>query len=216
MNKLGPPSAAFIDSYLEKIGRLSKTRRIVICAVTLFLLIAPVVYFVYMPKYETISTLGEEYESLSAQLQQYKQKAKELHKFRAEAKAIEADFERARQALPESEEIPSLLKNISHAGQDAGLEFLQFKPEREKKIGFYAEIPVSMRFKGSYHEVLGFFYEVSRLSRIVSIKDIKMNATKDRKRKGESEWEQLDVSCTSVTYKFVDKQPPISTATRKK
>lgn len=216
MNKLRPPSSAFIDPYLEKIGRLSRTQRIAICVVTLALIIIPVVYFVYIPKHEKISTLREEYESLSLELSQYKQKAKELNKYRAEVKAIEADFDRARQALPESEEIPSLLKNISHAGQDAGLEFLQFRPESEKKIGFYAEIPVSMRFKGSYHEVLDFFYRVSKLSRIVSIKDIKMNATKDRKQKGESNWEQLDVSCTSVTYKFVDKQTQPSTITKKK
>lgn len=216
MKKLSPPSSAFIDPYLEKIGRLSRTKRIMICVATLALIIAPVVYFVYIPKHEKISTLGKEYESLSAELSKYKQKAKELNKYRAEAKAVEADFDKARQALPESEEIPSLLKNISHAGQDAGLEFLHFKPEREKKLGFYAEIPVSMRFKGSYHEVLDFFSRVSKLSRIVNIKDIKMNATKDRKRKGESNWKQLNVSCTSVTYKFVDKKAQSSTATKKK
>lgn len=216
MKTLSPPSTAFIDPYLEKIGRLSKAKRIAICAAILVLFIAPVVYFVYLPKHESINSLGSEYESLTQELSQYKQKAKDLNKYQAEAKAIEADFVRARQALPESEEIPSLLKNISHAGQDAGLDFLQFKPEREKKLGFYAEIPVSMRFKGSYHEVLDFFYRVSNLSRIVSIKNIKMNTTKDRKRKGDRDWEQLDVSCTSVTYKFVDKPAKTSTINKKK
>jgi type IV pilus assembly protein PilO len=216
MKTLSPPSSAFLDPYLEKIGRLSKTKRIMIGVAILVLIISPVIYFVYIPKHENISRLDEEYASLAKDLAKYKKKAGEIDKYRAEAKAIEADFLRARQALPESEEIPSLLKNVSHAGQDAGLEFLQFRPERERKIGFYAEIPVSMRFQGSYHEVLDFFYRVSKLNRIVSIKDIRMNATKNRKRKGNSDWKQLDVSCSSVTYKFVDQQPKTSTANKKK
>lgn len=216
MNTIGPPSLAFLDPYLEKIGRLSKTKRIVICVLTLVLIIAPVVYFVYMPKHERIGELRKEYEELTAELTQFKQKAKELNKYKAEAKAIEADFARARMALPESEEIPSLLKSISMAGQDAGLVFLQFKPEREKPRGFYSEIPVSMTFKGSYHEVPDFFYRVSKLSRIVNIRDIEMKGTDTRKKKGDMDWKELDVSCSSVTYKFVDQQPQPSTATKKK
>ncbi|WP_373499384.1 type 4a pilus biogenesis protein PilO [Desulfococcus sp.] len=216
MNTIGPPSLAFIEPYLEKIGKFSKTQRIVICLVTLALIIAPVIYFVYIPKHDKISGLRKEYEGLSTELAQFKQKAKELNKYRAEAKAIEADFDNARMALPESEEIPSLLKGISRAGQDAGLVFLQFKPQREKQFGFYAEIPVSMTFKGSYHEVLDFFYRVSSLSRIVSIRDIEIHATNERKRKGNIDWKELDVSCSSVTYKFVDKQPQPSIETKKK
>lgn len=215
MNRISPPSTAFLDPYLEKIGRLSKFQRILICVATLVFIIAPVVYFLYIPKHEQIGILEDEYESLSRELRQYQKKAKSLKKYRAEAKAIEADFEKARQALPENEEIPSLLKNISRAGQDAGLEFFQFRPERESTVGFYARIPVSMKFKGSYHEVLDFFYRVSKLSRIVNIKDIKMSSTKLRKQKGENDWEQLDVSCTSLTYKFVDKTPQAATETRK-
>ena len=216
MKKPSPPSLTFIDPFLEKVGKLSRLQRIMICVVTLALIIAPTVYFVYIPKHEKIETLEREYESLSAELAQYRKKARSLNKYRAEVKAVEAEFNKARQALPESEEIPSLLKNISHAGQDSGLEFLHFRPERERPLGFYAEIPVSMRFRGGYHEVLDFFYRVSKMSRIVNIIDIKMNATKDRKRKGDSDMEQLDVSCTSVTYKFVDRPPQPSTQKKKK
>lgn len=216
MTTLGPPTLAFLDPYLEKIGRLSKPRRILICVLTLVLIIAPVVYFVYMPKHERIGELKKEYEELATELTRFKQKAKELNKYKAEAKAIQADFDKARMALPENEEIPSLLKSISRAGQDAGLVFLQFKPEREKPRGFYAEIPVSMNFKGSYHEVLDFFHRVSKLSRIVSIRDIEMKGTNSRKKKGDTDWKELDVSCSSVTYKFVDQQPPPSTETKKK
>ena len=205
-----------MDPYLEKIGRLSKTKRIVICAVTLALIIAPVVYFVYMPKQERIDELRKEYEELTAELDQFKKKAKELNKYKAEAKAIQADFDKARMALPETEEIPSLLKSISRAGQDAGLVFLQFKPERETPRGFYAEIPVSMTFKGSYHEVLDFFYRVSKLSRIVSIRDIEMKGTDTRKKKGDTDWKELDVACSSVTYKFVDQPLQSLTETKKK
>jgi len=77
-------------------------------------------------------------------------------------------------ALPDKKEIPSLLTSISEAGKEAGLEFLLFQPISEINKDFYAEIPVSIKVAGNYHNVGLFFDNVSRLFRIVNIKDIVM------------------------------------------
>ena len=128
----------------------------------------------------------------------------QLHSYREKMKNAEAKFRDAKKALPEKQEIPSLLTSISRSGQDVGLEVMLFQPMPEAPQEFYAEIPLSLRVAGSYHEVGRFFYEVSKLSRIVNIKDIKMTATKDS--------DDLETACIAVTYKFIEKAAEDNTA----
>ena len=108
-------------------------------------------------------------------------------------------FKSAMKALPEKEEIPSLLTSISRSGQDVGLEFLEFTPKAEVRKEFYAEIPVSIKVQGGYHDLAIFFDKVARLSRIVNIKNISMGRGKGG--------QELNTSCTAVTYKFIEPAP---------
>lgn len=95
-----------------------------------------------------------------------------------------------------------MLTGISQCGQDAGLEFLTFQPQNEMVKDFYAEIPVSIKVTGGYHNVAVFFDNVSRLYRIVNMKDIEMKA--------EQKANTLTTTCTAVTYRFVESEqkPP--------
>jgi len=171
---------------IDKIGKLSRLYRILISLLIFAVLIGPFFYFVYMPKLEKIAQLRKEQETLETKLVQFQNKAKQLKKWLAKMKK-----------LPEKKDIPSLLASISRSGQDAGLEFLLFKPNPERNKEFYAEIPVSIRVTGTYHNVALFFDKVSRLSRIVNFDDIKMvNA----KKKGG----KLNASCTAITYRFIE------------
>ncbi|MGE0084429.1 MAG: type 4a pilus biogenesis protein PilO [Desulfococcaceae bacterium] len=189
-----------LDPFLEKVSKLSKTQRILICILVLTVMIGPSVYFLYIPKHQEIEKLTGEYNTLTAELNELKKIASQLSKYQAEMKAVEAQFAIAKQALPENEEIPSLLTNISLAGQDSGLEFLLFKPEKENPAGFYAEIPVSIKVIGGYHELVTFYQKVARLSRLVNVKDIKISTV----TKKEDTETNLDISCTAVTYKFLE------------
>ncbi len=210
MKKISLPSMEFMHPFFDKIAKLSKLQRVLICTLVLILIIAPVIYFIYLPKYQEIKRLTKQYRSLVTELDKYKRKAREIHKYRAEVKKMEAEFEIAKQALPESEEIPTLLTNISNSGQDAGLEFILFRPDKERESGFYSEIPVSIKVTGTYYEALNFFERVSKLSRIVNIKDIRISEAKSkksrrRKKKIGPQKDLLDITCTAVTYKFIEK-----------
>jgi type IV pilus assembly protein PilO len=112
-------------------------------------------------------------------------------------KAAESRFKLVMKSLPEKEEIPSLLSNISLSGQDAGLEFVLFQPKKEVKKDFYAEIPVAIKVTGKYHNVALFFDKVARLPRVVNIRNIMMTPGKGN--------EKLSTGCTAVTYKFIDR-----------
>jgi type IV pilus assembly protein PilO len=137
------------------------------------------VYFSYYPKFQQISTLDTRHKKLKSELDTAKKNAGQLQKFQQEMKEAEENFKIASKALPETKEIPSLLTNISKSGQDSGLEFLLFQPNPDKSIGFYSEIPVLIQVKGGYHNLALFFDRVSRLSRIVNIKDIDIEASNE-------------------------------------
>ena len=188
-----------IDSFISKIENLSKMQRILIFSAILILLIVIFVFMLYKPKLEKIGKLDKELDELEKKLVVAKKNAENLEKFQKMMKEAEFQFKTAMKALPEKEEIPSLLTSISRSGQDVGLEFLLFEPKTEVRKEFYAEIPVAMNIKGGYHDLAMFFDKVARLSRIVNIKNISIGRTKDS--------QELSASCTAVTYKFVEPAP---------
>ncbi|MDX9785632.1 MAG: type 4a pilus biogenesis protein PilO [Desulfobacterales bacterium] len=190
-------SVQVMTPIFEKIGMLSKLQRSLICCASFLILIGAFYYFSYMPKIEKINGLTQRRDTLRQQVATAQQKAKQLAKYREEKKKAEADFMIARKVLPEKTEIPSLLTGISRSGQNAGLEFLLFQPQKEIRKDFYAEIPVSVKVVGGFHNVAAFFDNVARLDRIVTVQNVAMEADKAGKDK-------LTTSCTAVTYRFVE------------
>jgi type IV pilus assembly protein PilO len=201
-------SPSKIESFFEKIEKLTKVQRILISVGIFVLIIGGFLYVLYWPKYDEITKLEKRLEKIESQLKTAKRNAAALKKFQAKMKEAEAQFKTAMRALPEKEEIPSLLTSVSKSGQDAGLEFLLFEPKPEVRKEFYAEIPVAINVTGGYHDLAVFFDKVARLSRIVNIRDIAMGRAKD----GAS----LNTSCTAVTYKFVEPPPQATSKSKKK
>lgn len=184
-----------LDPLFEKVGQLTQLHRILICVGALVLLAGGFFYFSYLPSIQEIDKLKNQKASLEKQLETTQKKAAQLAEYREKMKKAEEDFMVAKAVLPETREIPSLLTSVSQSAQDAGLEVPLFQPQSEAEKDFYAEIPVSIKVSGSYHNVAAFFDNVSRLYRIVNIRNIEMKS-------GNSDT-ILDTSCTAVTYKFV-------------
>ena len=199
--------ASFSDKLtplVERIQKLTTLQRVLICVLTIVLLVGSFVYFSYMPKYEQLQALETEYQDLETKLVQARNAARQLPALKKELAAAEVRFNTVQRALPEKEEIPSLLASISRSGSEVGLDFLLFQPKAEASREFYAEIPVDIRVQGSFHSVGLFFDRVAHLPRIVNIMDVTMvpgNASK-------GPYSNLVTSCTATTYKFVEAPPP--------
>jgi len=201
MKKPSVPSVS-MDAFFEKVEKISKVQRILIYVGSFVLLIGPFIYFSYFPKFKQIETLTKELESLNSRLVVARRQAAQLQAWRDREKKAAAAFNIAKKALPQKKEIPTLLASISESGQESGLEFLLFKPQNERSKQFYAEIPVSIKVTGRYHDLAAFFDKVSRLPRLVNVDNIQLTAPK----KGD----RLSGTCTAVTYRFVEpnKAPP--------
>ena len=197
MKKGTAVTAEKVNPVFEKLEQLSKIQRIAIWIGVLVLLIAGFVWFSYLPKFKQIDKLKTKLTSIEKQLEVAKRNARQLNAYRKKMKDAEEQFKIVMRALPEKEEIPTLLTGISKAGRDSGLEFALFEPKPEVEKDFYAEIPVAMKITGDYHGVATFFESVAELNRIVNIRDIKVTPDKENNTK-------LLASCSAVTYKFIE------------
>jgi type IV pilus assembly protein PilO len=90
----------------------------------------------------------------------------------------------------------ALLVDINQAGLGRGLQFELFKPaQQESAREFYAELPIQVKVLGTYHDMGAFASDVGQLSRIVTLNDVKIDATKDG---------NLAMEATARTFRYLD------------
>lgn len=195
------------DQLFERVEALTKIQRIMICAGIFVLLIVLFGFLSFFPNWQQIGKLNSDYKKLSADLEKSKKNARQLAVLEKEYQSKRRDFSLVMKSLPESEEISSLLTGISESGQESGLDFLLFQPGKDVNKNFYAEIPVSIRVSGDYHNFVQFADRVARLSRVVNIRDINMSRDKSGR---------LTTSCKAVTYKFIEAAPAPASKKKKK
>lgn len=189
-----------LDSFFQKIGQLTKLQRLLISVGTAIVIIAVFGYLQFLPKFDRMDELNGEIKTSQQKLKQVQKKAQRYKALKKRYDEAQAQFKIVSRALPEKEEIPSLLTGISQAGKDSGLKFLLFEPQSEKVKDFYAEIPIKMELSGGYHDLGLFFDKLARLSRVVNVENFSITA-ESRNPGGE-----LKISCTAVTYKFIEQK----------
>lgn len=122
-------------------------------------------------------------------------KAANLEAYVQQLEEMKETFGAMLRQLPNKTEVAELLVDISQAGLASGLEFELFKPESEIPRDFYAELPISIRVKGSYHEFGAFVSSVAALPRIVTIHDVNINQGKTG---------DLSMNILAKTYRYID------------
>ena len=102
-----------------------------------------------------------------------KAKAVNLELYVQQLREIEQSFGALLKQLPNKSEMNALLTDINQAGLGRGLQFELFKPATQERLAdFYAELPISVRVTGSYHDMGAFASDVAQLPRIVTHNDI--------------------------------------------
>ncbi|MBN2645149.1 MAG: type 4a pilus biogenesis protein PilO [Desulfuromonadaceae bacterium] len=199
-----------MNAQFEKILKWPLYQRIALLVVIVAAVVGAFVYFLYLPAQEELGKRQAENDKLMVQLQEKRRIANNLPRFKAEYEEMKKKLELALLELPDQKEIPSLLKSIAGLAHDNGLEVLLFKPEKEVVKEFYAEVPVTLNLKGSYHQMALFCQSVGDLKRIVNIVDMSLD-----KPKTDNGMTELSISCRAVTYRFVEQAAPAQTPKKK-
>jgi len=102
-----------------------------------------------------------------------KAKAVNLELYVQQLREIEQSFGALLKQLPNKSEMDALLTDINQAGLGRGLQFELFKPATQERLAdFYAELPISVKVTGNYHDMGAFASDVAQLPRIVTLNDI--------------------------------------------
>ena len=108
-----------------------------------------------------------------------KKQAVNLDLHRQQLREIDTQFGALLRQLPDKSQMDALLVDINQAGLGRGLQFELFKPGGEAQREFYAELPITVKVVGTYHDMGAFASDVGQLPRIVTLSDVKLEASKD-------------------------------------
>jgi type IV pilus assembly protein PilO len=125
------------------------------------------------------------------------QQAANLEAYEEQLEEMRESFGAMLRQLPNKTEVADLLVDISQTGLSSGLEFELFKPQGENPRDFYAELPISIKVVGDYHEFGDFVSGVAALPRIVTLHDIKIGT---RGKQGNT----LAMTLTAKTYRYLE------------
>ena len=128
-------------------------------------------------------------------------KAASLEDYKQQMKEMEESFGAMIRQLPSKTEVEGLLIDISQTGLASGIDFQLFKPGGERRIEFYAELPIELQMTGNYHQFGQFVSGIAALPRIVTLENITLTASTG---KGKSTSGDLSMTATAKTYRYLD------------
>jgi len=123
------------------------------------------------------------------------QQAANLEAYEKQLEEMRESFGAMLRQLPNKTEVADLLVDVSQTGLASGLEFELFQPQAENPREFYAELPITIRVIGEYHEFGNFVSGVAALPRIVTLHNININ-----RRAGDL----LSMDLTAKTYRYLE------------
>jgi type IV pilus assembly protein PilO len=153
-------------------------------------------FLIWQDQLETLDKVQAEEETLKNTYVTKKRSAVNLPVMREQLKEIEKSLTLLLKQLPDKSEMEALLIDINQAGLGRGLQFELFKPAAQETIHtFYAELPVSIRVTGGYHDIGAFASDVARLPRIVTLNDINLKPGSDGR---------LVLDVVAKTFRYLD------------
>lgn len=161
-----------MNQLLDNILERPKIQKIAILAATIILIAALYYSFIYSPRSDEVAKLADSVEIARNEKNVKQAKAANLPRLQRDLKEMDMQLKKAVAELPNQKQIAALLTHISAKAQEAGLNVILFRPRTENLQEFYAEVPVDITVKGSFHNTVSFFDAVGRLDRLVNIDNI--------------------------------------------
>lgn len=168
--------------------------------------------FSYKAQSAEIQQLQAEHDKLSSDLERARITARNLPKLEQEYEYLHSQWLIARNLLPQENDMEPLLRKISAAAQQAGLVWVEFRPEPPVQREFYTENPISIEIEGNFHQVGTFLGQVSNLNRIVNVRNVRLEGVRAEDQGEESTFHSLGGTMQIVAYTIPNGAPPTDAA----
>jgi len=189
----------------KKIEKIPQKYILIVMVVLVFVVLAALYYFLMAPQLERKAKLEREYSELRVELGRLKNIQQNIAKHRREYAQMQELLQEVMRQLPESKDIPNLLRSVTSVTEETRLKVKQFEPKQIKHKDFYSELPFELKFQGKFGNLASFLDGVRKLERIISVADFSVEA------KGPPNNVVLEGSCSANAYVYlkepVKKQP---------
>ena len=155
-------------------------------------------FVVWNEQFSTLTTRQEEEAKLKEEYLSKRRQAINLNLYEQQLDEIDRSFGALLKQLPNKAEVESLLVEINQAGLGRGLAFELFKPGQEAAKEFYAELPVTIKLIGNYHDLGAFAEDIGKLPRIVTLNNI---AITPQPKDG-----SLVMDAVAKTFRYLDEE----------
>jgi len=181
----------------REVGKWPLAPKIVVLALIVLFIVALGAWFDWKDQWDTLQVAQQEETKLREQFTQKKAKAINYDLYVQQLAEVEQSFGALVKQLPNRSEIDALLTDINQAGLGRGLQFDLFRPApQEKMADFYAELPISIRITGNYHDIGAFASDVAALPRIVTLNDVAISNDKGT----------LSMDAVAKTFRYLDEE----------
>ena len=160
------------------------------------------------PQLQELDSARQKEIKLKQECEKKQAKAASLDAYKRQMKEMQDSFGTMLRQLPSKTEVADLLVDITQTGLASGLKFDLFKPQQEQPKEFYAELPITLKVEGDYHQLGTFVSGIAALPRIVTLHDI--NISQQGKKGG------LVMQATAKTYRYLDEEELAAQAKAKK
>lgn len=154
-------------------------------------------WFMWSPALDTLDESKAREEELKSVYATKKGQAINLDAYKKQLADIQQSFGALLKQLPNRQEMDALITDVNQAGLGRGLQFELFRPGAETQKEFYAELPISIKVSGTYHDIAAFTSDVAKLSRIVTIHNISLIPGKGG---------DLVMDAVAKTYRYLDEE----------
>lgn len=171
--------------------------RVTILAVVFILILVAGWWFDWRHQVEEYDRKQQEEVKLKDEWLGKKKQAVNLEEYKKQLAEIDRSFGALLRQLPNKAEMESLLVDINQAGLGRGLQFDLFKPGSEMMKDFYAELPITIKVIGGYHDLGAFAGDVAKMPRIVTLNELNVSVGKDS---------GLVMDAVAKTYRYLDEE----------
>jgi len=191
-----------MDKFLESFAKIPLQQKAAGLGVLVVVVFAGAYFFSVEPAMTTISENEDKIAKQEAELLKLQQQAQHRTQFMREVERLKQRLREAEEQLPKQAELAKLLRDISYEAQQSGLRLDRFDIQPESQQGDFAQVPVKMSVRGSYHEIAVFFDRLAKMPRIVNVTDLVMATPLLENKKI-----VVSSSFSATTYRFLDKAP---------
>ena len=171
--------------------------KIIVLTLVLLFIVGLGAFFDWKDQWDALGVAEHEEVTLKEQYTQKKAKAINYDLYVQQLAEVEQSFGALVKQLPNRSEIDALLTDINQAGLGRGLQFDLFRPApQEKMADFYAELPISIKITGNYHDIGAFASDVAALPRIVTLNDVAISNDKGT----------LSMDAVAKTFRYLDEE----------